>query len=262
MMFRKEPRNKKEIKRLLESDEYISLKQGMDKYSLTSDEIEKETVREMLNSYLKDKDFRFLIDFLVLDNGGWSELDSISDKEIITNAYEEALDSGAVFTEEQEMQQYDMFTNTKKEEPKLEYAVYISYLNKDKGFKADQKHFNSYDEAVTWGRKEFGSKFNSDMISYSVSENEDEIRELDHEINSLEELKNIMLDDEDSIIDIDIELIALKELKKLMSADILRNGGGIGVAKLKDNGSLVKTSKDESGELNGYYSEGLEFLNW
>ena len=43
--------------------------------------------------------------------------------------------------------------------------VYIEFLNKDKGFKKDVKHFKSYEEAVKWARKNF-EKFNPDMIKH------------------------------------------------------------------------------------------------
>lgn len=46
--------------------------------------------------------------------------------------------------------------------------VYIEFLNKDKGFKKDVKHFNSYEEAVKWGRENFDN-FNSDMIHYKMA---------------------------------------------------------------------------------------------
>lgn len=44
-------------------------------------------------------------------------------------------------------------------------AVYIEFLNKEKGYKKDVKHFNSYKEAVEWARKNF-DKFDYDMIKY------------------------------------------------------------------------------------------------
>jgi len=43
--------------------------------------------------------------------------------------------------------------------------VYIEFLNKDKGFKKDVKHFKSYEQAVKWARKNF-EKFNPDMIKH------------------------------------------------------------------------------------------------
>ena len=43
--------------------------------------------------------------------------------------------------------------------------VYIEFLNKDKGFKKDIKHFNSYEKAVKWAKENF-EKFNPDMIKY------------------------------------------------------------------------------------------------
>jgi hypothetical protein len=43
--------------------------------------------------------------------------------------------------------------------------VYIKFLNKNKGFKTDVKHFKSYEEAVKWARKNF-DKFDPDMIKH------------------------------------------------------------------------------------------------
>jgi hypothetical protein len=40
---------------------------------------------------------------------------------------------------------------------------YIEFLNKEKGFRRDRVHFDSYEEAQDWGRKNL-EKFNSDMI--------------------------------------------------------------------------------------------------
>jgi hypothetical protein len=38
-------------------------------------------------------------------------------------------------------------------------------MNKEKGFKKDRIYFNTYAEAVEWGRKNF-ERFNTDMINY------------------------------------------------------------------------------------------------
>jgi hypothetical protein len=43
--------------------------------------------------------------------------------------------------------------------------VYIDYMNKEKDFKKDRIYFNTYAEAVEWGRKNF-ERFNTDMINY------------------------------------------------------------------------------------------------
>jgi hypothetical protein len=43
--------------------------------------------------------------------------------------------------------------------------VYIDYINKEKGFKKDRIYFNTYAEAVEWGKKNF-ERFNNDMINY------------------------------------------------------------------------------------------------
>ena len=46
---------------------------------------------------------------------------------------------------------------------KLEKSHYISYLDKDNGFKETKKHFGSYEEAVKWGRENL-ENFNLDMV--------------------------------------------------------------------------------------------------
>ena len=48
-------------------------------------------------------------------------------------------------------------------------AVFIEFLNKDKNFKKDIKHFKSYDEAVKWAKANF-DKFSPDMIKYESLE--------------------------------------------------------------------------------------------
>ena len=48
-------------------------------------------------------------------------------------------------------------------------AVFIEFLNKDKNFKKDIKHFKSSDEAVKWAKANF-DKFSPDMIKYESLE--------------------------------------------------------------------------------------------
>jgi hypothetical protein len=44
---------------------------------------------------------------------------------------------------------------------------YIEFLNKEKGFKKDTKHFKTYDDAVKWAKKNL-EKFNPDAIKYKM----------------------------------------------------------------------------------------------
>jgi hypothetical protein len=46
--------------------------------------------------------------------------------------------------------------------------VYIEFLNKEKGYQKDVKHFKSYEQAVNWARKNF-DKFSPDMIKYKMA---------------------------------------------------------------------------------------------
>ena len=43
--------------------------------------------------------------------------------------------------------------------------TYIEFLNKDKNFQPDRIEFDSYEDAVTWGRENI-ENFNLDMIHY------------------------------------------------------------------------------------------------
>lgn len=43
---------------------------------------------------------------------------------------------------------------------------YIEFLNKDKNFKHDKKHFHNYELALKWGKLNF-ENFNIDMIKYN-----------------------------------------------------------------------------------------------
>lgn len=60
----------------------------------------------------------------------------------------------------------------------VDNEVYIEFLNKEKGFKKDVKHFKSYEEAVKWGRENFDN-FNSDMIHYKMAKGGDLIKRAD-----------------------------------------------------------------------------------
>ena len=61
---------------------------------------------------------------------------------------------------------WEVFRKIKYEDGgSVDEQVYIDYLNKEKGFKRDRIYFDSYAEAVEWGRKNF-ERFNTDMINY------------------------------------------------------------------------------------------------
>jgi hypothetical protein len=43
--------------------------------------------------------------------------------------------------------------------------IYIEYLNKDKNFNKDKIYFNTYNDAVNWGKENF-ENFNFDFIRF------------------------------------------------------------------------------------------------
>lgn len=51
----------------------------------------------------------------------------------------------------------------------VDEKVYIKFMNKDKGFKRDMKEFDSYEEAIEWGKKNIDN-FNTDMVNYKFKE--------------------------------------------------------------------------------------------
>ena len=68
---------------------------------------------------------------------------------------------------------YDMVGDYNKQFMKdgggVDEEVYIKFMNKDKGFKQDMKEFNSYEEAIEWGKKNIDN-FNTDMVNYKFKE--------------------------------------------------------------------------------------------
>lgn len=47
----------------------------------------------------------------------------------------------------------------------MKNSVFILFMNKEKNFKVDKKSFETYEEALIWG-KLFLENFNTDMIYY------------------------------------------------------------------------------------------------
>jgi hypothetical protein len=80
----------------------------------------------------------------------------------------------------------------KKRGVSIDEAVFIEFLNKDKNFKKDTKHFKSYDEAVKWAKANF-DKFNPDMIKYE-SLKIDELRLTSYGVKDLLKAVNNRLD--------------------------------------------------------------------
>lgn len=56
----------------------------------------------------------------------------------------------------------------RREMTNVSNEVYIEFLNKEKGYQKDVKHFKSYEQAVNWARKNF-DKFSPDMIKHKMA---------------------------------------------------------------------------------------------
>jgi len=201
----------KEIDRLLNSDEFKDFKAKLDKYGLTEKDIATKSEDEILKKITEGKDVEWITDYVLLNDDNWYNHNDLFNDDHLPKLYDKLLERGAVFTEEAEAQQYDMFEDVKenpKEEPKqAEEVVYIEYLNKDKGHKKDMKFFNSYSEAEKWAKKELGS-FNPDMIHYSTKEEKEKIEEFDATMAYSESLK----DKEDLANEVELQIEFLEEL--------------------------------------------------
>jgi len=57
-----------------------------------------------------------------------------------------------------------LYTETQKQN-NMKNSVYILFMNKDKNFKLDKKSFETYEDALIWG-KLFLENFNIDMIYF------------------------------------------------------------------------------------------------
>ena len=68
--------------------------------------------------------------------------------------------------------------------------VYIEFLNKEKGYQKDVKHFKSYEQAVNWARKNF-DKFSPDMIKHKMAGGGG----IGEKIDSLEKKKKKLLEE-------------------------------------------------------------------
>jgi hypothetical protein len=181
----------KEEKKLLLSDEFKDLNDKLDEYKLTLKDLQTKSSEELLEQVSEDKSTKWIIDYFLLDDNNWGDFNYVFDYNVedLDKLYYKVLEDGAVFTEEAEEQQFDMFAEVpaetpKKEEPKEEAkeVLYIDYLNKDKGHKQDRKYFDSYKAAEKWAKKEF-EKFDADMIHYSTLEEKAKADELDSLMN-------------------------------------------------------------------------------
>lgn len=80
-----------------------------------------------------------------------------------------------------------------KPAPKKEPA-YVTFINKDKGFKTDKKYFDSYEEAEKWAKKEF-EKFDPDMISYGKKPSKTPMEKAMESATKMSKKKEMTVDD-------------------------------------------------------------------
>lgn len=267
---------------------YKDIKVDIDNLGIKWKDLVLKSNEEILEEIRSSKDLQWIIDYIFLNDDNWYEFTYSQEYNFIdkfNKLYNKVLDNGAVFTEEAEQQQYDIFAEVpaeiskeKKEEPKE--VLYISYLNKDKGFKEDKKYFSFFDEAQEWGRANLGN-FNTDMIRYEDAKVEElDENKLVQEINSELSMLNELLDDakEDSNKELISELEDRIEFLEELRDDALpfENGGLLKdykkiIVKFNDNYTPVRldfyvsqNSKDLiriGGATSSVYLDSSKVLN-
>ena len=135
--------------------------------------------------------------------------------------------------------------------------VYIEFLNKEKGFKKDVKHFKSYEEAVKWAKGNF-EKFNPDMIKFKMADGgalESKINLLHKNTKTYEDLSKIKAQvvndvDSDSVPEIDIDIV-----------DSLKfEGKGTKISNSKD-AYLIFNNLWDKDKIGVHESMNILFLN-
>lgn len=104
--------NDKSLIKMLNTDKYKDLRDEMSKYDISIDDMENKKTHVLTREYVESLSEKEIIDIFILDDFMWGEFgyrskyDSIID---LSKIYYELLETGAVFTEEEEAQQYDLF---------------------------------------------------------------------------------------------------------------------------------------------------------
>jgi GNAT superfamily N-acetyltransferase len=100
----------KKTTELLNSKEFSSLKEKMDAYGFSEKDLQTKSDDKLLKIAHGGKDIEWITDYVLLNDDNWYNFNWMFYPEDLPKIYDEALERGAVFTEEAEMQQYDMFT--------------------------------------------------------------------------------------------------------------------------------------------------------
>lgn len=114
----------KPLKKILASEDYEYLRESMAKYGVTKKDLELYDDSKIADNYLHeelDKDDDFLTDYFLVNDDGWADWDYYIDYpyDEVEKIYDDIIERGAIYTEEAEQQQYDMFADP-KEQPKKE----------------------------------------------------------------------------------------------------------------------------------------------
>ena len=136
MVDLEEAETMKEINKALNSKEYKDLKVKMNKYGLSAKEVLRNTWKGLVDIMSKDTTTQDKIEYFIVDDEGWSEYKYAPDYDLdyINKLYDDLLESGAVFTEEAEVAQFDLFAEPKSESNDINEAELLKELKEEISF--------------------------------------------------------------------------------------------------------------------------------
>jgi len=148
LMKEDEAETNKGIEKLLNS-EYGDLKARIDKHNISYKDLETRSKEEILKGIYEDKDIDWVINYFLLSDENWLDFRYIFKDDInrLGNLYHKLLDEGAVFTEEAEEAQIDMFTEVSDVNLKEEVELQVEFLE-DLLIEAKESKDNNLSEEI------------------------------------------------------------------------------------------------------------------
>jgi GNAT superfamily N-acetyltransferase len=246
--------------------------------SLLTKKEEKEEEKKQ-KKIAEEREYDDLMDWISDDNqyanGGWVLVDADTEKKL--GEYKTESEARKMMYEYEgnseilEKSKWDKLPpNPNRHSPAYNFAdggdteqVYIEFLNKEKGFKKDTKYFNSYEEAVEWGKENF-DKFNPDMIKYKYADGGDTNNDLQI---LLPKEKMIKLLKENKFKSFDSSKIEYIEYDTNTYNPFITNFRLtincfpciIIIDQISDNAYEVKIAKDD-GNIAGIYKDSWEYI--
>lgn len=241
-------------KKLLATDEFKDLREGLNEYGLSLKDLGTKSRDELVELASEGKSTDWVVDHFLLNDDNWLDFDYVfDDSEHLNDLYNSVLEKGAVFTEEEEEQQFDLFqekempkekNRTEKFKEKLKdirEEEIQEEIEKGKGAKSEKPKETDETTLV----KEINAELEilNDLLDDAKDEkNKELISELEDRIEFLEDLKEETEPSEPSKPNESIEPIQ-KDIN--ISETILEQLGGNKFLVMTGAKNLVKSDKEK-----------------